>query len=69
MSDKFVSSEVDRGTYLVEALSHCAECHSPRNILGALKFSEWLEGAQDPSGKEEFLVLAPRSLLGRKMKL
>ena len=39
MSDKFVSSEVDRGTYLVEALSHCAECHSPRNILGALKFS------------------------------
>lgn len=51
MSDKFVSSEVDRGTYLVEALSHCAECHSPRNILGALKFSEWLEGAQDPSGK------------------
>ena len=35
MSDKFVSSEVDRGTYLVEALAHCAECHTPRNILGA----------------------------------
>ncbi|MBX5179250.1 alkylated DNA repair protein [Rhizobium lentis] len=27
----------DRGTYLVETLGHCAECHSSRNIFGALK--------------------------------
>ncbi|MBB4574873.1 cytochrome c [Rhizobium lentis] len=27
----------DRGTYLVEALGHCAECHSSRNIFGAIK--------------------------------
>ena len=33
MSDKFVSSEVDRGTYLVEALSHCAECHRDRKSV------------------------------------
>ncbi|ANL75755.1 cytochrome-c domain-containing protein (plasmid) [Rhizobium phaseoli] len=27
----------DRGAYLVEALGHCAECHSSRNIFGAIK--------------------------------
>ena len=26
-----------RGRYLVESLGHCAECHTPRNMLGALK--------------------------------
>jgi len=27
----------DRGAYLVESVAHCAECHSERNILGAVK--------------------------------
>lgn len=27
--------EWNRGAYLVEALGHCAACHSPRNFLGA----------------------------------
>jgi mono/diheme cytochrome c family protein len=27
----------NRGHYLVEALGHCAECHSSRNIVGAIK--------------------------------
>ncbi|OWV80727.1 alkylated DNA repair protein [Rhizobium sp. R634] len=27
----------DRGAYLVETLGHCAECHSSRNVLGAIK--------------------------------
>ncbi|AGS24019.1 cytochrome-c domain-containing protein (plasmid) [Rhizobium etli] len=27
----------DRGAYLVETLGHCAECHSSRNIFGAIK--------------------------------
>ncbi|ANM13211.1 MULTISPECIES: c-type cytochrome [unclassified Rhizobium] len=27
----------DRGAYLVEVLGHCAECHSSRNIFGAIK--------------------------------
>ncbi len=27
----------DRGAYLVEVLAHCAECHSSRNIFGAIK--------------------------------
>ena len=40
----------DRGRYLVEALSHCAECHSSRNVLGAIKESTRFAGGIDPSG-------------------
>jgi mono/diheme cytochrome c family protein len=34
-----------RGEYLVEALGHCTECHTPRNALGALEKSKWLSGS------------------------
>ena len=51
MSDEFVNGEQDRATYLVEALAHCTECHTPRNFLGALENAKWFEGAKDPSGK------------------
>ena len=27
----------NRGAYLVEALGHCSDCHSPRNVMGAIK--------------------------------
>ncbi|MEP4803084.1 MAG: cytochrome c [Hyphomicrobiales bacterium] len=40
-----------RGRYLVEALGHCAECHTPRNGLGGLKRDLWLTGAPNPNGK------------------
>lgn len=42
-SDK--SEEWNRGAYLVEGVSHCGACHTPRNILGAEKKSEQYEGA------------------------
>ena len=29
------SASWNRGAYLVNAVSHCAECHTPRNLLGA----------------------------------
>jgi len=29
----------NRGNYLVHAVAHCEECHTPRNLLGALKTS------------------------------
>ena len=35
-----------RGRYLVEALGHCAECHTPRNMLGALKPGQHLAGSR-----------------------
>lgn len=40
-----------RGRYLVEGLGHCAECHTPRGLLGNLQLSNWLNGAAHPSGK------------------
>lgn len=42
--------EVARGRYLAEALAHCAECHTPRNLTGGLDRSAWMAGAPDPSG-------------------
>lgn len=39
---------VMRGRYLVEALAHCGECHTPRNFLGALDTGHWLAGAAAP---------------------
>ncbi|VXB81907.1 putative Gluconate 2-dehydrogenase (acceptor) [Burkholderia sp. 8Y] len=38
-------AEWNRGAYLVEALAHCGQCHTPRNVLGGLKNGERLGGA------------------------
>jgi mono/diheme cytochrome c family protein len=40
----------NRGHYLVEALSHCAECHSSRNWLGAIRDQTRFAGGPDPEG-------------------
>ena len=40
----------DRGAYLVEAVSHCAECHSTRNMFGAIKSNSLFAGGVDPQG-------------------
>lgn len=44
--DPAKDAAVNRGTYLVEALSHCGECHTPRNSLGATDRARWLAGAK-----------------------
>ncbi len=38
------SAEWNRGAYLVEGLGHCGACHSPKNVLGAVKKGERFEG-------------------------
>jgi mono/diheme cytochrome c family protein len=40
----------NRGRYLVDAVGHCAECHSARNMLGAIKASSRFAGGQDQEG-------------------
>ena len=40
----------DRGAYLVESVSHCAECHSSRNKAGAIKSDTRFAGGVDPQG-------------------
>ena len=47
----WVADDGTRGTYLVEALGHCAECHTPRNSLGALDTTRWMQGGKNPSGR------------------
>lgn len=37
---------VNRGAYLVQALGHCGECHTPRNWLGGPKKDLFLAGAK-----------------------
>jgi mono/diheme cytochrome c family protein len=40
----------NRGAYLVQALTHCGECHTPRNMFGGLERKHWLSGARMPVG-------------------
>lgn len=46
------SAEWNRGAYLATALGHCAECHTPRNVLGGLKTTMAYAGSADgPEGE------------------
>jgi mono/diheme cytochrome c family protein len=51
-----------RGRYIVEALAHCGECHTPRNLMGGLKTSAWLSGAPIPGGKGKTPNITPAKL-------
>jgi mono/diheme cytochrome c family protein len=63
VSEAYVVGDAsDRGAYLVEALSHCAECHTPRDALGALDTARWMEGAPNPSGRGTIPALTPDAL-------
>ena len=45
------SAEWNRGHYLVDALGHCAECHSPRNLAGGIVAAQRYAGGPDPEGR------------------
>jgi mono/diheme cytochrome c family protein len=49
--DPSKSAQWNRGAYLVNGPGHCAECHSPRNILGAIETDKRFAGGPDLSGK------------------
>ena len=51
-ADSQTATPVGRGAYLVNALSHCGECHTPRNFLGGPKRSRLMAGGMGPEGKE-----------------
>ncbi len=57
------TEQINRGRYLVEALGHCAECHTARNILGGLKRDQWMAGAPNPSGDGRIPNITPGGLL------
>lgn len=49
--DSKLAPLVNRGAYLVQALGHCGECHTPRNFLGGPKRDRFLAGGKGPDGK------------------
>jgi mono/diheme cytochrome c family protein len=50
--DPQLTPTLNRGRYIVEALGHCGECHTPRNLLGAPKQDRFLAGGTGPDGKK-----------------
>lgn len=55
-------SDLENGRYFVEALTHCGECHTPRNLIGGLDTGRWLAGAPNPSGKGTIPNITPAKL-------
>jgi mono/diheme cytochrome c family protein len=45
------SAQWNRGAYLVNSFGHCAECHSPRNLLGGIVASQRFAGGPNPEGE------------------
>ena len=48
--DPSKSAQWKRGAYLANGPGHCAECHSPRNLLGAIVENQRFAGGPDPEG-------------------
>jgi len=44
------SPQLNRGAYLVQALGHCGECHTPRNFLGGPRRDRFLGGGKLADG-------------------
>jgi len=57
-----LTPEQTRGREIVEALAHCAECHTPRNALGAMDTARWMGGAPNPSGEGNIPNITPGKL-------
>lgn len=60
--DGDLTPDQERGRYLVEAMGHCAECHTPRNAIGGMDTAQWMGGAPNPSGKGSFPNITPGKL-------
>jgi mono/diheme cytochrome c family protein len=54
------SAEWNRGAYLAEALGHCGECHTPRNLFFALNNRQKFGGAVQ-AGWRAYNITADRS--------
>jgi mono/diheme cytochrome c family protein len=49
--DPSQSAQWNRGAYLVNGPAHCAECHSPRNLLGGIVSGKRFAGGPSPDGQ------------------
>ena len=51
-ADSARNDKWNHGKYLVEALGHCAECHSARNAIGGIQEQYRFAGGPDLEGKD-----------------
>ncbi len=51
MLDASKSAAWNRGAYLVNGPGHCAECHSPRNLMGGIVAAQRFAGGPNPEGE------------------
>jgi mono/diheme cytochrome c family protein len=58
------SAEWNRGAYLVEGAGHCGACHSPKNVLGAVKQDRRFEGGKGEGWYAVNLTSDPREGVG-----
>ncbi|MEE4216328.1 MAG: cytochrome c [Xanthomonadales bacterium] len=59
IADAGLSDIALRGRYLVEAVGHCGECHTPRDRFGGPDDSEWLAGGPNPDGEGKVPNITP----------
>ncbi len=57
-------ADVNRGAYLVEALAHCGECHTPRTMTGGLDTSRRFAGTADGPDGERVPNITPHPATG-----
>ncbi len=62
--DPFSTDLVQRGRYLTEAVTHCGECHSPRDSIGGINHGRALAGATLPTGHHAPDLRPHRKALG-----
>src|SRR5215472_9548339 len=60
--DPAKSAELNRGAYLVEGPGHCAECHSPRNLMGGIIAAQRFAGGPNPEGKGWIPNITPKGI-------
>jgi mono/diheme cytochrome c family protein len=47
-----ITGDESRGSYLINTLGHCNECHTPRNFLGMLQMDQRLQGNKSLSAPD-----------------
>ncbi len=60
--DATKSAQWNRGAYLVNGPGHCAECHSPRNVFGAIVDSQRFAGGPNFEGEGWVPNITPKRL-------
>jgi mono/diheme cytochrome c family protein len=64
VADPTKSAQYNRGAYLVNGPGHCAECHSPRDLLGGIIESQRFAGGPAPDGSDWVPNITPVGLQG-----